>query len=75
MAENEFGRSIATLKEKTHALEERCDDFKKVHVRMWIKFEDIESRLQGRPSWLVCTVITILFGLCTTLLTMLTVLH
>jgi len=37
------------------------------------KFESFNDLLRSRPSWSVCMIITFLFGTCTTLATLLTV--
>ena len=75
MDNNQVGRSVAALKKQVEMLEKQGDEFKKMNLRIWERIDEFEARLVGRPPWIVCAVITILFGLCTTLLTMLSILH
>ena len=71
----DLGRKIATLTEKVSNLEKQFPAFKKELTKevndLLNKYESLDKQLRGRPSWAVCIIISILFGTCTTLATVL----
>lgn len=72
MENNELGRLVAAMGTKVEMMEEQ---FKQLQVRfdnhitkIFDRFDALDKELHGRPSWVVSIVITMLFGTCAMLL-------
>ena len=73
----DLGRKLATLTEKVSNVEKQLDEFKQdLSHELEIlceKYKSLDKQLRGRPSWAVCIIISLLFGTCTTLATVLAI--
>lgn len=75
MEKFEIEKVVIETAQKVDSWERLFNDFKKLSnsefKRIRDKLDDIESLLHSRPTWVITTIISFLFGICMILATLL----